>query len=156
LKLAAKKEQPRKSFVPLVLNGMGGPQLCSVIEKANGVILGWGAMDAIDYREDIPPLDSIALNLLQTQLRGGMGDIIGSPFTLRRIGIEEKVRATNAKGIISTAVIGCPFGSIVQQSEREYFKKQGVPIMTLEHTIHNEPLSEEQIMKVQTFIEMIS
>jgi benzoyl-CoA reductase/2-hydroxyglutaryl-CoA dehydratase subunit BcrC/BadD/HgdB len=153
---AEAKVPTNRSYIPLVLNGMGGPQLCKAIEEANGVILGWGFMDAVDYSEDIPPLESLALSLLQTQLQGGMGDVAGSPYALRRIGIEEKVRETDAKGIISTAITGCPYGSIVQQSERVHFKKRGIPIMTLEHTVHNEPLTEEQVMKVQTFIEMLS
>jgi len=113
-------------------------------------------VDAVDYSEDIPPLESLALSLLKTQLQGGMGDVAGSPYALRRIGIEEKVRETNAKGIISTAITGCPYGSIVQQSERVHFKKRGIPVMTLEHTVHDEPLTEEQVMKVQTFVEMLS
>ena len=152
----AAKVPTNRSFIPLVLNGMGSPQLCKAIEEANGVILGWGFVDAVDYSEDIPPLESLALSLLKTQLQGGMGDVAGSPYALRRIGIEEKVRETNAKGIISTAITGCPYGSIVQQSERVHFKKRGIPVMTLEHTVHDEPLTEEQVMKVQTFVEMLS
>ena len=46
--------------------------------------------------------------------------------------------------------------SIVQQFERTHFKKLGIPTVTLESTVHKEPPTEKQIMKVKTFIEMLS
>jgi hypothetical protein len=50
----------------------------------------------------------------------------------------------------------CPYASVVQQLERNYFKKQGIPMVALEGTVHNEPPTEEQVMKVKTFIDMLS
>ena len=45
---------------------------------------------------------------------------------------------------------------MVQQLERDYFKKQGIPLIALETTVHNELPTEEQITRVKAFIEMLS
>ena len=65
------------------------------------------------------------------------------------------VSETASKGVISTATTGCPYASIVQQMERTHFKKLGVPFIGLETNVHKERPSEEQIMRVRTFMEML-
>jgi hypothetical protein len=39
--------------------------------------------------------------------------------------------------------------------ERTHFKKLGVPFIGLETNVHKERPSEEQIMRVRTFMEML-
>jgi hypothetical protein len=89
-------------------------------------------------------------------LRGELGEASGASAIHRRIRVEELVKKTGARGIINTIITACPYASVVQQLERNYFKKQGIPMVALEGTVHSDPPTEEQIMKVRTFIDMLS
>jgi hypothetical protein len=42
------------------------------------------------------------------------------------------------------------------KTEHDYFKGQGIPIISLESTVHKERPTEEQVMRVKTFVEMLS
>jgi len=156
----AGKSPPSQPYIPLVLAGLvggivGGGAVLQAIEESNGVILGWVLTSTSDFREDIPPLESIANYLFDAQVKGELGEAAGASATYRRVRVEELVRQTNARGIISSFITGCPYGSVVQGLEREYFKKLGVPLVALETTVHDEPPTEEQITKVKTFLEML-
>jgi len=94
--------------------------------------------------------------LFDAQVKGELGEAAGASATYRRIRVEELVRETKARGIISSFITGCPYGSVVQGLEREYFKKLGVPMVALETTVHDQPPTEEQITKVKTFLEVLS
>jgi benzoyl-CoA reductase/2-hydroxyglutaryl-CoA dehydratase subunit BcrC/BadD/HgdB len=158
LELAAATPETRY-FIPLVLAGgvAGGPKLLKIIEEANGVVLGWVIHSTSDFREDIPPLEAVAHYLFDAQLKGELGEGAGASATLRRRRVEELVDATGARGIISSFVTGCPYGSVVQGLERQYFKKKGVPLVGLEHSVHaEEPPTEEQTTRIKAFIEMLA
>jgi benzoyl-CoA reductase/2-hydroxyglutaryl-CoA dehydratase subunit BcrC/BadD/HgdB len=75
---------------------------------------------------------------------------------LRRNQIELLVKETGARGILSGAVTGCPYGSIVPQLERTYFKNLGIPYVALDTSVHQEAATEEQLTRVKAFIEMLS
>jgi benzoyl-CoA reductase/2-hydroxyglutaryl-CoA dehydratase subunit BcrC/BadD/HgdB len=148
-------------YIPLVLAGLiggvvGGGGLLNAIEESSGVILGWVLLCTSDFREDVPPLESLAHYLFDAQIKGELGEAAGASATYRRVRVEELVKQTKARGIISSFVTGCPYGSVVQGLEREYFKKQGVPLVALETTVHDQPPTEEQITRVKAFIEMLS
>ena len=147
---------PQDRFVPLVLaGGAVSPSILQVIEESRGAILGWILVGTVDYREDVPPLESLAHYLLDAQARGELGEGAGASATFRRHRIESLVSETASKGVVSTATTGCPYASIVQQMERTHFKKLGVPFIGLETNVHKERPSEEQIMRVRTFMEML-
>jgi len=157
----AAKTPTTRPYIPLVLAGLiggvvGGRALLDAIEESNGVILGWVQVSTADFREDIPPLQSIAQYLFDAQVKGELGEGAGASATYRRVRVEELVEQTQAKGIVSAFVTGCPYGSVVQGLEREYFKKRGVPLVALETTVHDQPPTEEQITRVKTFIEMLA
>jgi benzoyl-CoA reductase/2-hydroxyglutaryl-CoA dehydratase subunit BcrC/BadD/HgdB len=145
-------------FIPLVLAGgdAGSNGILNVIEESNSVILGWVAFSTGSFREDMPPLESMAHYLLDIQSRGELGEGAGTSAALRRFRIEQIVKSTQSRGIIASAITGCPFGSIVQQIERAYFKQLRIPYLALESNVHKERPSEEQVMRVKTFIEMLS
>jgi benzoyl-CoA reductase/2-hydroxyglutaryl-CoA dehydratase subunit BcrC/BadD/HgdB len=158
LEIAAATPEKR-FFIPLVLAGgvAGGPKLLKVIEEANGAVLGWVIHSTSDFREDVPPLESVAHYLFDAQLKGELGEGAGASATLRRVRVEELVDKTKARGIISSFVTGCPYGSVVQGLERQYFKKKGVAFVGLEHSVHaEEPPTEEQITRIKAFIEMLA
>jgi len=144
-------------YIPLVLAGGagGGPGILNVIEESRGAILGWLVAETEPYREDVSPYESIAHYVLSGQARGELGEGAGTSATFRRYRLEELVEETAAKGIVSSAITGCPYGSIVQQLERAHFKKLGIPVIALETTVHNQRPTEEQVMRVRTFVEML-
>ncbi|MDF2921952.1 MAG: 2-hydroxyglutaryl-CoA dehydratase, D-component [Paenibacillaceae bacterium] len=156
LTLAAQAPEER-FFIPIVLaGGSGGKEILKVIEESHGAIVGWVAVGTEDYRLDVPPLESIAHYLLDSQKQGELGEGAGTSATYRRFRVEELIKQTGAKGIISSAITGCPYGSVVQKTERDYFKGLNVPVITLETNVHKERPSEEQIMRVKTFVEMLT
>lgn len=153
----AGKTPEERFFIPIVLaGGSGSKEILKVIEESQGAVIGWVAVGTEDYRLDVPPLESIAHYLLDSQKQGELGEGAGTSATYRRFRVEELINKTGAKGIISSAITGCPYGSVVQKTERDYFKGLGVPVITLETNVHKERPSEEQIMRVKTFVEMLS
>jgi benzoyl-CoA reductase/2-hydroxyglutaryl-CoA dehydratase subunit BcrC/BadD/HgdB len=145
------------SYIPLVLAGsVGNQRLFEVIEESNGAIVGWVYHGASLYDEDLPPLESLANYVLDAQGRGDLGEAVGASVSYRRILVEEEVRKTGARGIISSSITGCPYASLMQQLERDHFKALGIPLIALETDVHREPPTEEQVMRVKAFIEMLS
>ncbi|RRJ95602.1 2-hydroxyacyl-CoA dehydratase [Opitutaceae bacterium TAV4] len=157
LEEAAKVPETRP-YLPLILAGgpPGGLSFFQLLEKANAVLVGFVLLGTSLYREDVPPLESLAHYLFESQLRGELGEATGASALLRRRGIEALIEKTGARGLISSAVTACPYASLVQQLERNYFRKQGFPIVALEHTVHNEPTTEEQTMKIKAFLEQLN
>ena len=147
-----------RPYIPLVLAGgaAGGGGILKVIEESNAAILGWVIAGTEFYPEDIPPLEAMAHYVLDAQSRGELGEGAGTSATYRRFHIERLYKSTGARGIITSAITGCPYGSVVQQTERDYFKEQGIPIISLESSVHKERPTEEQVMRVKTFVEMLS
>lgn len=143
--------------LPLVFSGFGvGTGLLNVIDESNAAIVGWELIGTGDYREDILPLESIAHYVLDAQARGELGPGAGASAAARCLHVKELVEKTGARGIIASAITGCPYGSVAQQMEHDYFRKLGIPIISLENTVHNERPTEEQVMRVKTFVEMLS
>ncbi len=147
-----------RTYIPLVLagGGAGSADTLRVIDESNAAIVGWVIAGTELYSEDMPPLEAVAHYVLDAQARGELGEGAGTSATYRRFHVERICRATGAKGVIASAITGCPYGSVVQQTERDYFKGLGIPIISLENTIHKERPTEEQIMRVRTFVEMLS
>jgi benzoyl-CoA reductase/2-hydroxyglutaryl-CoA dehydratase subunit BcrC/BadD/HgdB len=147
-----------RPYIPLVLTGgaAGGGGILKVIEESNAAIVGWVLVGTEPYREDIPPLEAVAHYVLDAQSRGELGEGAGTSATYRRFHIEKLYRQTGARGIVASTITGCPYGSVVQQIERDHFKALNIPIISLESSVHKERPTEEQVMRVKTFVEMLS
>lgn len=157
LTVAASTPEDRR-YVPIVLagGGGGGMGILKVIEESQGAVVGWVVAGTEDYRLDVPPLESIAHYLFDVQRRGELGEGAGTSATYRKYRVEELIKKTRARGYISMSITGCPYGSAVQMVERDYLQSMGIPIINLETNVHKEPPSEEQIMRVKAFFEMLS
>jgi benzoyl-CoA reductase/2-hydroxyglutaryl-CoA dehydratase subunit BcrC/BadD/HgdB len=155
LEVAAKYHDP-DSYIPLVLTGifLGGPALFDVVEKAGGSFVAWEIFSTRDYREDVPPLESLAHYLLDGQIDGI--SMAGAGVHLRKHNVERLLEQTKAKGIVSGSLTLCPIGSVAPQIERQYFKQHGVPYINIETDVHPEPPTEEQVTRLTSFIEMLS
>jgi benzoyl-CoA reductase/2-hydroxyglutaryl-CoA dehydratase subunit BcrC/BadD/HgdB len=152
----AGKTPETRRVIPLVLAGGGSPGILQVIEESDAAILGWGAATTTRYDETIDPFDAVAHYVLDAQSRGELGEGAGASATFRRFHLEKLVRETGAHGLVTATVTGCPYGSIVQQTEREHFKRLGIPIIALESSVHKERPTEEQVTRLQAFLEMLS
>ncbi len=145
-------------FIPIVLAGGGGGSMgiLKVIEESHGAVVGWVVAGTEEYRIDVPPLESIAHYLLDVQKRGELGEGAGTSATYRKYRVEKLISKTRARGLISSSITGCPYGSAVQIVERDYLQSLGIPFINLESNVHKEPPAEDQIMRVKAFFEMFS
>jgi benzoyl-CoA reductase/2-hydroxyglutaryl-CoA dehydratase subunit BcrC/BadD/HgdB len=144
-------------YIPLVVaGGVGNKRLLEAIEESNGAIVSWVIGGNLLYDEDLPPLESLAHYVLDAQGRGDLGEMVGASVAYRRHRVEDEVRRTGARGVISSSIIGCPYASLMQQLERDHFKTINIPLLALETDVHKEPPTEEQITRVKAFLEMLA
>ncbi|MDR1498320.1 MAG: 2-hydroxyacyl-CoA dehydratase family protein [Puniceicoccales bacterium] len=154
----AVKVPDNRPYLPLILAGgpPGGMSFFKLLDQHSTVLVGFVLLGTALYREDVSPAESLVHYLFDSQLRGELGEATGASAVLRRRGIEELIAKTGAKGLISSAITACPYASLVQQLERNYFRKKGFPIVALEHSVHNDPVTEEQTMKIKAFLEQLT
>jgi benzoyl-CoA reductase/2-hydroxyglutaryl-CoA dehydratase subunit BcrC/BadD/HgdB len=151
------EEDANPSYIPIVLAGsVGNVRIFEAIEETNGAIAGWVYHGSDLYREDVPPLESLAHYVLDAQSKGDLGEAVGASVAYRRNLVAEEVKKTGARGVISSSITGCPYASLMQQLESDHFKALGIPLIALETDVHKEPPTEEQIMRIKAFIEMLS
>lgn len=144
-------------FVPVVIAGGGGGRgILNAIEESHGAVVGWVAVGTQYYRLDVPPLESIAHYVLDAQSRGELGEGAGTSVSYRKHRVKNLINKTHARGLISSSITGCPYGSVVQKIERDYLQNLGIPIITLERNVHKDPPAEEQVMRIKAFFEMLS
>lgn len=149
--------QPVSPFVPLVLAGnMFNMDVTKTIDLSGGAIVGSLMAITTLYREDVPPLQSLAEYLLDMQLKGESSDQAGAVASARKFRIEEEVKRTRSKGVIVSGTTGCPYTSLTRQMEQDYFTKRGIPVLAVEGTAHADPVTEEIKMRVKAFIEMLA
>lgn len=152
--LATAKPAPEElsRVIPLVWAGGRGQEfgVYQAIDDAGGALLGWVIPTPFsrDYREDVPPVESLARYLLD-------GETAGASIYRRRT-IEEQVKKTGARGIIQYGYVGCSFSGIDREMHREYFHKQGIPSISLEGSFQVGPPSGQIITRVKAFVEMLS
>ncbi len=144
-------------YIPLVVaGGVGNRRLLETIEESNGAIVSWVVLGSELYNEELPPREALAHFVLDAQGRGELGELVGASVAYRRHRVEEEVRRSGARGVISSSIIGCPYASLMQQMERDHFTNTGIPLLTLETDVHREAPTEEQITRVKAFMEMLA
>lgn len=139
-------------ITPLVWAGGRGQEfgVYKAIDDAGGAILGWMTPNAFvkDYRLDVPPLESVARYVLEGQMAGAS--------VYRRKYLEDQVNKTDAKGLVLYGYMGCSFGGIERELERNHFHKKGIPSISLEGTFQVGPPSGQLLTRVRAFVEMFS
>ena len=144
--------------VPIIVSGIASLAVIRAIEESGGAVVGSVRFGSEQYREDVPPLESIARYLLDIQLKGEGHDISGAPASHRRFLTEELIQQTGARGVVSSGLVSCPFFSMASQLDQDYFSKRGVPFVALEtpgNIMEGTP-EEAQITRVKAFLEMLS
>jgi benzoyl-CoA reductase/2-hydroxyglutaryl-CoA dehydratase subunit BcrC/BadD/HgdB len=144
-------------YVPIVITGILATILRTV-EESGGAIVASVRFGSELYREDIPPVESIARYLLNCQLRGEGHDVSGAFAAQRRYLVEDLFHQTKARGIISGGLISCPYFDMAAQLDQDYFRKKRIPFLTVQSpgTGPESLPGEDQVTRVKAFIEMLS
>jgi benzoyl-CoA reductase/2-hydroxyglutaryl-CoA dehydratase subunit BcrC/BadD/HgdB len=61
-----------------------------------------------------------------------------------------------ARGILFYSYVGCSFGGIHKEIQRDYFQKRGVPSIALEGSFQVGPPTGQSLTRIRAFIEMFS
>lgn len=152
LENATVNENDLKTAIPLVWSGGRGQEfgVYQAIDDAGGALLGWVIPTpfARDYREDIPPMESLARYVLD-------GQSAGASIFRRRV-VDEQVLKTGARGIFQYGYVGCSFSGIQREMFRTYFQKKGIHTISLEGSFQVGPPSGQLLTRVKAFVEMLS
>lgn len=81
--------------------------------------------------------------------------MIGSPIH-RLESIEGVLNRTGSKGILFYGYVGCSFGGIHGEIQRDHFQKKGFPSISLEGSFQVGPPSGQLLTRVRAFVEMLS
>lgn len=138
--------------IPLTWCGARGLEfgVFKAIDDCDGALLSWYTPNPYDkdWREDIPPLESMAEFILDYFL-------VGSPVYQIK-GIEKLMQSVGSKGIFFYNYVGCAFGGVHVGIFRNYFKKKGVPNIELDGCFQIGAPSGQLLTRVRAFIEMFS
>ena len=136
--------------IPLVWAGGTGQEfgVYEAIDQAGGALLGLRSVPLKAYREDIPPVESLA-RWMYDNARGGAG-------IYWRDVLEQEVNKVKARGIVLYGVIGCSFQSIDKEMWRSYFHERGIPSINLEGSFQTGAPTGQLMTRVKAFIEMLS
>jgi len=143
-------EEELKRVIPLVWAGGTGQEfgIYEAIDQAGGAILGLRSVPFKDYREDVPPVESLVRYVYDNQGAG-------AGIYARQV-IEQEIDKINACGLILYGVIGCSFASVDREMWRSYFHKKGIPSINLEGFFQIGAPTGQLLTRMNAFIEMLS
>jgi benzoyl-CoA reductase/2-hydroxyglutaryl-CoA dehydratase subunit BcrC/BadD/HgdB len=152
LESSAEVPSPTGKIVRLAWVGARGQEfgVYKAIDDAGGAITQWHTPDewTKDYREDLPPLAAYADHIISARM-------VGSP--IRRLkNIEEDMSVYGARGILFHSYVGCSFGVIHKEIQRDYFQKRGVPSIALEGSFQVGRPTGQLLTRIRAFMEMFS
>jgi benzoyl-CoA reductase/2-hydroxyglutaryl-CoA dehydratase subunit BcrC/BadD/HgdB len=145
-------ESPLGKIVPLTWLGARGLEfgVYKAVDDSGGALLSWYTPNPYDknWREDVPPLESMAHYILDYFLTG-------SPVHQIK-GIEKMIEQSGSKGIFFYHYIGCAFGGVHVEIFREYFRKLGISSINLDGSFQVGAPSGQLLTRVRAFTEMLS
>ncbi len=138
--------------VPLTWIGARGLEfgVFKAVDDCGGALLSWFTPNPYDrnWREDVPPLESMARYILDYFLTG-------SPVNQIK-GIEKMIEQSSTRGIFFYTYVGCAFGGVHVEIFREYFRKNGIPSVGLDGCFQVGAPSGQLLTRVRAFIEMLA
>jgi benzoyl-CoA reductase/2-hydroxyglutaryl-CoA dehydratase subunit BcrC/BadD/HgdB len=139
-----------KRVIPLVWGYGTGQEfgIFEAIDQAGGAILGLRGVPFRDYREDVPPLESLVRYIYDNQSAG-------AGIYARNV-IEQEIDKINARGLLLYGYIGCSFSSVDKEMWREYFHQKGIPSISLEGSFQVGEPTGQVLTRVKAFIEMLA
>ncbi|BBB89520.1 MAG TPA: 2-hydroxyacyl-CoA dehydratase family protein [Methylomusa anaerophila] len=143
-------EKELKKVIPLVWAGGTGQEfgIYEAIDQAGGALLGLRSVPFKLYREDVPPVESLA-RWVYDNAGAGAG-------VYARNVLEHEVDKLNARGLILYGYIGCSFASVDREMWRKYFHAKGIPSINLEGSFQTGAPTGQVITRVKAFVEMLS
>lgn len=150
LKNVPVNEADLKRVIPLVWAGGTGQEfgIYEAIDQAGGALLGLRSVPFKLYREDVPPVESLA-RWVYDNAGAGAG-------VYARNVLEHEVEKLNARGIILYGYIGCSFASVDREMWRKYFHEKGIPSINLEGSFQTGAPSGQVLTRVKAFVEMLA
>lgn len=152
LKTAEVIPSPLGKVIPLTWIGARGLEfgVYKAVDDCGGALLSWFTPNPYDknWREDVPPLESMAHYILDYFL-------VGSPVHQIK-GIEKMIEASSSQGIFFYHYVGCAFGGVHVEMFRDYFRKMGIPSINLDGCFQVGAPSGQLLTRVRAFIEMFS
>lgn len=148
-------EYPHSDKVtPLIWLGGRGQEFSvyNAIDDCGGAVLAFlFANTERRYREDIDPIEALARYEL-----GEPGAVSKSAaLENQQESILNIVRNVGAKGVIHYGYVGCSMGGVEDSLLREFLKKNGVTMLTINGTFQVGPPSGQLITRVSAFMEML-
>ncbi|WP_371379669.1 2-hydroxyacyl-CoA dehydratase subunit D [Sporomusa aerivorans] len=143
-------ENDLKNVIPLVWAGGTGQEfgIYEAIDQAGGALLGLRSVPFKLYREDVPPVESLA-RWVYDNAGAGAG-------VYARNVLEHEVNKLNARGIVLYGYIGCSFASVDREMWRKYFHEKGIPSINLEGSFQTGAPSGQVLTRVKAFVEMLA
>lgn len=150
LNQAPENEEELRAVIPLVWAGGMGQEfgVYQAIDEAGGALLGFRSFPLKNYREDVPPVESLARYVLDNQNAGAS--------VYARHVIEHEVSKVQARGLILYGYLGCSYGSVAREMFRDFFHKKGIPSINLEGTFQVGAPTGQILTRVKAFVEMLS
>jgi len=144
------QEGEDKKVIPLVWGYGTGQEfgIYDAIDQAGGALLGFRGVPFKNYREDVPPIESLARYIFENQGAG-------AGVYARQV-IENEINKIQAKGLILYGYIGCSFASIDKEMWRAYFHDKGIPSISLEGSFQTGAPTGQILTRIKAFIEMLS
>lgn len=139
-----------KKVIPLVWAGGTGQEfgIYEAIDQAGGSLLGLRSVPFKLYREDVPPVESLARWVYDNQGAGA--------GVYARNVLEKEIEKLNAKGLVMYGYIGCSFSSVDREMWRRYFHGKGIACISLEGSFQTGAPSGQVLTRIKAFVEMLS
>lgn len=129
----------------------GALNTVNAIDEANGAIVDWYTPNNYTwkYDETIDPLEAA--------IQVTVGDEFYMGTTEEKcITIAEQINRSGAKGLFLYGALGCSFGSIEIELQRQYFQKLNVPTLAIADTFTEGSTSGQLDTRIRAFVEMFS
>ncbi|MDR1578013.1 MAG: 2-hydroxyacyl-CoA dehydratase family protein [Deltaproteobacteria bacterium] len=143
-------EKDLAKVIPLVWAGGTGQEfgIYEAIDQAGGALLGLRSVPFRFYREDIPPLESVARWIYDNSTAGA--------GVYARNVLDSEVERLKARGVILYGYIGCSFASVDREMWRRFFHDKGLACINLEGSFQTGTPTGQVLTRVKAFVEMLA
>ncbi|MDR1578015.1 MAG: 2-hydroxyacyl-CoA dehydratase family protein [Deltaproteobacteria bacterium] len=143
-------EKDLQAVIPLVWAGGTGQEfgIYEAIDLAGGALLGLRSAPFRLYREDIPPLESIARWVYENSSAGA--------GVYARNVLDAEVDRLKARGVILYGYIGCSFASVDREMWRRHFHDRGLACINLEGSFQTGAPTGQVLTRIKAFVELLS
>lgn len=128
----------------------GSVNVMQAIDDANAGITTWYTTGHFDdeIRTDIDPVEAAVEYVV--------GDLFYCGTTADKCQkIEEEIRRSGEKGLILYNLMGCSYGSIEAELEREYFRRKNIASLSISDVFEQGEITGQLLTRIRAFVEML-